>query len=413
MTLQTEFHRLREEVDNHRGEDWRPRHRDVPWLEFGQRPVAASYVANLSDALVADLRKVVRETFIRDSKVEFLALRLRPDRRASYVYFQYSSKGSLERKTAIGPIDAFSVDQARVQALRIEAQRYTASGPAKRAHGLSKSASANVAWQSYLRAHPHIRNCHHLTRLLAPYLTTWGTKRLSQARRQQLLLLIQQAALEDPSRAHELHKRMRAFFSWCVRAGALDANPIRDAVMPERTASTTRALSLPELGKVYGAISELNPPWRHLLQFVMTTGANVDEARKLRIQDIDFDVGSWTRGSTKCRDNNGQEPLSSLSLQILQGKEPAQIYCFGRPKRPRQKGGVHLRPTLLSRLHDSSGVTGWTWRDLVKAVRHHMRSGTPNGPSFEERRAVLEGWAESLRWAESFLPPNPEQDVVL
>lgn len=368
----------------------RRRRRRRRWLNEGEPLVQASYVADLTDSMLSSIGDVHREIDIEDAMVEALSVRLRPGVRASYRFRDRYARGN--RCRTLGLVGDQTVNDARIAALRaILSQRE--DGQIFSAEPKSPYTSVADCWLEYARRrHPDRDRPFHNT--VKGFLAELGDRRVSSLKRHELKALIKRSEVQDARRAYELHKRLRAFFSWCVEAGVLQGNPLSNTKMPVLFQDRERRLNLLELGALYRASRTLDDPWRGLTGFILLTGATADEARNLRRGDVDLDNGIWHRRSG--------EPISlnCLCVGLLRNCKPTGTYFFQTSRGSASDRAAHLHPLVRNRLRAQSGVLGWTWPSLTRSIRLAPRSYSPSDLYSPITWADdAEGWAEALEWA--------------
>lgn len=395
------------------GDEMRRRTSRRPALQEGDPVVHATYDVRLSDALLAASEGVSRDTELHDTLVDGLYVRLRPTGSKTYWYLDPFAQASARSKLRLGSHADYTVDQARLKALAISEARFTADGPEKQQPQLAKGTCIADAWANYRDAvlPPTVRE--RIERLLGPYLQEFSKARPSAVRRASLLLMIEKVALVDPNRGYEFHKHLRAFLSWCVRSGLIDANPISGATMPTRREWQGQTLNVEQLAQVYRTSLLLGSPSRELVGFLLLTGATVDEARFLRREQVDFHAECWR----PCRPGaEGEQPwraLGSACLEMLLRLPDNQTYLFQSPHKPFPPSPIHLSRSTLDKLRCGSGASQWAWRDLVQSVRLAMAPGRGSKegqpPELESERIALNGWATWLTTAQA----SAEEEVVI
>ena len=94
-------------------------------------------------------------------------------------------------------------------------------------------------------------------------------------------------------------KHLRKFFSWCMKQGHLDSNPVEGLGKPKKPKSLPRRLSLSEAQRILYA--SFNHPWRYtferyrnhaLIATLLYTG--VRAAELLALQQLDLDLQAQT-----------------------------------------------------------------------------------------------------------------------
>lgn len=361
-----------------------PGRKQRPWLEAGTPLVLATYQALLTDHLVAELGSVDRETIIHDAITPGLYVRIRPSGVRRFYVQTIGSSRKRSSKKLLGTTDDYTVDQARLAAITLLVRELTTPPPLP-THRLPKTITLNEAWTRYRTIKFSDVEGDRLGRLLAPVLTLHGSERIARLKRDRLLAVIERAAFADRNKAYELHKRLRALLSWCAVSGALDANPLANAQMPLRREGSRRRLRLSELGHIYAAASQLPPPWCDLVRFIMLTGIAVDRARRLQWAQLEQDNSAQRFGA---------EALGVVSTRPRDGS-----YVFRTDRGAPHDAPPFLRRDTLADLIRLSGVSGWSWRDLVSSVRVEMRSTSSSCGRAPTRFNRMEAWARALRAA--------------
>lgn len=393
------------------GDDLPRRSLRRPVLLQGEILTHATYEACLSDELLAAISTVDRDTELHDTFVDGLYVRIRPTGSITFWYLDPFERGSSRRKFRLGSVNDFTVDQARLKALAVSEARFTVEGSVRTHHQIAKSTCVSEAWGIYRDEALPPKAYGRIERLLRPYLTEYSDARPTAARRASLLRMIEKVALEDPNQGYEFHKHLRAFLSWCVRSGLIDANPISFATMPARRQRRNKILKVSELAQVYQASVLLSSPSRELVGVLLLTGAGIEVARCMRRDQIDFQGRSWTPPHGGSEGNAPVRPLGNVCLEILLKRPVNQTYFFQSPHRPFPPSPIHLSRSALDKLRTGSGADLRSWRDLTQSVRlaiGHVRDSKQHWlKALESERAALDAWAVRLTTSQS----GAEEDV--
>lgn len=376
-----------------------PRRR--PYLESTLDLSASSYRAALSDDLVRSIIAGSKETSIHDTLVEPLFVRVRPNGTKVF-YISRFNRRTDARQMSLGSVEDYTVDQARRKTLTI-LEREALEGPPRRKATLSRRVTFQAAFEQYLQMRRPLapRIHHHVAHILDGH----GSQRVCSVRRAPLVHAIEQVALKNPSQGKELHKTLRAFFSWCVTSGALDGNPLSRVQLPEVPERRKAYLSQEDLIAIYAGTAELRSPWRALVRFVVLSGMSVNSARWVRRDDIDFRLHNLHFAGSR-----DMQIISAHAIAALEEVRSIKTFLFQSPYWSWPERPVHTRPVILDQLYASSGVRGWSWPDFVRGTKRSMqKAGIENAAKAE--RAVLEAWTSSI-----ISPPprpSPEEEVVL
>lgn len=370
----------------------------------------------LTDEIVSGFQLCARESVVHDTTVSRLFLRVRPTGSKAF-YFACTPAGpGRQRKVFIGSAQDLSVDQARWLALdRWEEER--AKGVPRKRTRLAQDISVGEAFEAYRSREVSARSVNHsrhIQRVLGPFVDAYRDHHIAQLRRGVLTSWVAQAGAVAPSRSRAAHKALRAFLSWCVDTGAFEYNALAGAPAASKVSNWHRVLSSRELRNIYVASAELDAPWRVLVGFLMLTGATVETARRLHRSQVDVPRGLWSW--EKCAPWDlplHWMPLSAQCCRLLSQIPNPEEYFFQSPRK-RRPDATHLHRGILRELQRLSGISDWSWRDLVRSVRATLGPSAQRMPGANEREArdEVERWARVLAGA----PSNgaiEDADVVL
>ena len=231
-------------------------------------------------------------------------------------------------------------------------------------------------------------------------------------------LAARRAAIETQSgqtTAGAAWAKLRAFFSWAVQAGLIDANPtigIKNEPQPSRD----RVLGDAELADIWHACRD--DDYGRIVRLLILTGQRREEIGGLRWQEI----GGSTITLPPERTKNNREhkiPLSNAAGDIVQSVIPraSSAHLFGRND---GYGGWTAAKTMLDRriaVARGEPLKAWTLHDLrrtaatrmaelgtqphvIEAVLNHVSghkagvAGVYNRSTYEREKAIaLDLWA--------------------
>ena len=194
-----------------------------------------------------------------------------------------------------------------------------------------------------------------------------------------------------PGAAGEVRKWGSLLYSWAVRSGLANANPFEKTKNPGKLKPRQRFLDMAEARAVWRAASQLEHPWRELIQLLLVSTCRlreiaharwawIDEA-ELRIvvppeeykterpflvalppeaKDILARIPRWNEGDYVFSTANGARPVWSVPPQ---NREPA---AHPRREDPRPKDGALRHPRLPPHGAHSS-VAAWRHRSGGRA----------------------------------------------
>ena len=175
----------------------------------------------------------------------------------------------------------------------------------------------------------------------------------------------QQTSRVKPSTVATYHSRLRAFFAWAVREGALMVSPVAVIQPPVSRADQIQPFTPDQLEAVLAASRRTHQPRRDeaIITLLLDTGIRASELCGLRHRDLDLNERRITvvgKGDKRRTVYFGQQATKALWTH-LQGKEVEA----DAPLFPSERGGEkgeHLSRfglrDLIERLRALSGVQG-------------------------------------------------------
>ena len=230
-----------------------------------------------------------------------------------------------------------------------------------------------------------VKTAHDCFKLLEPHL---GNLRLAAARVADIDTLLRRVA-ETP-RAHTVYKSVKSFlsgaFKYALRRGILDANPVRDAELPQgRKPKETHAYTLDEVGAMLHNLSE---PARTIVLVAAFTGLRSSELKGLRWEDYTGDELRVSRGvwngkvnETKTQSSRASVPMLPIVAQALaehraRAAGDGYIFCgaTGEPIRLEHLVARSIRAEL-----ERAGLTWHGWHAFRRGLATNLYSlGAPD-----------------------------------
>jgi integrase len=160
-----------------------------------------------------------------------------------------------------------------------------------------------------------------------------------------------------------------AMFTWAIKSGLTETNPVIGTDKPKAPPSRTRVLSDQELAAIWKATSEATD-FNRIVRLLITTGQRRSEVGGMCFSsELDFDRATWT--IPKQRAKNGREhslPLGSLALDVIRSVPQVigRDLLFGVRTDRGFTGWAEGKRALDVRLGDQ--VRKWTLHDLRRTV---------------------------------------------
>lgn len=153
---------------------------------------------------------------------------------------------------------------------------------------------------------------------------------------------------------------LSAMFTWSIREGLCEANPVTGTNRPIAKARD-RVLSAAELRAVWHACGD--DDFGRIVRLLILTGQRRDEVSKMRWAEVVDDV--WTIPGERTKNHREHfVPLAPMALAIL--PERQDEFVFGR------RNGFSGWSRAKARLDAACGVTGWRLHDLRRSVATGM-----------------------------------------
>jgi len=200
---------------------------------------------------------------------------------------------------------------------------------------------------------------------------------------------------------------LSAFFSWLIREGLIDVNPVAGTGKANEGPSRDRVLSAAELAEVWRAA---NGTFGDIIRLLLLTGQRRNEIGFLRWSEIDFGRGVIVFPPERTKNKLKHElPLASQALAILQERQRQGEHVFREFNWYRGKLALDARLKGVApwRLHDlrRSCATGMAelgvQPHIIEAVLNHVSghkggvAGIYNRAKYEpEMRTALQRWAD-------------------
>jgi integrase len=365
------------------------------------------------------------ETIEFDDDVPGFGLRVRVGGSATWI-FQYR-QGSKQRRISLGSAAAISAQNARERASLLHAHVRLGEDPAgqkieNRARAVETLGPILQPFLVHKKAALKPRTYEEVERhLLMHAKRLHGLQLTAIDRRTIALLLAELAANNGPSLANSVRASLSAFFSWAMREGLADSNPIIGTNRAVTKGARDRVLTDDELRSIWDALG--NNDYSDIVRLLALTGQRRDEIGSLRWQEINLDKAVVSLPAERTKNGRPHDvPLSPPALSILKDRPrlAGREYVFGSGANGYlgwsnnkvaldacivSKGAIpawrlhDLRRTVSTRMHDELGIPP----HIVEAVLNHISghragvAGTYNRALYSKEKAVaLARWGEHL-----------------
>jgi integrase len=313
------------------------------------------------------------ETIFYDEDFPGFGLRLRGGGSRTWV-FTYKI-GSQHRRITLGSLAALTPARARQTAADLHAQVRLGQDPqGTKTEGRVRAAETlGAVVQSYLTyqsGHLRRRSYTEVERHLLRYCKPLHGLQLSKIDRRTVAARVADVASNSgAATGNRVRASASALFSWAMRQGLCDSNPIAGTHRaPEK--ARERVLSSAELETIWGAL-RAGDDYSAIVRLLILTGCRRDEIGSLQHSEVGSDRIVLPPQRTK----NGREhiiPITPAVRAILNGRERNGAFVFGRhPAKPFTGWGVSKAG--LDRRIKAAGHQLEPWR--LHDLRRSMRSG--------------------------------------
>jgi integrase len=361
------------------------------------------------------------EAIFFDDELAGFGVRIRAGGSRTWVY-QYKV-GSQHRRITLGSLAALTPARARESAAELHAAVRLGRDPAgEKFEGRVRAAETMAAilpaylarQRGHLRPRSYVECERHLLKNCKPLLGLL----LSKIDRRAVAARISDVANTSGAvSANRTRAALSAFFSWTMREGLLDNNPVIGTNRQKET-SRSRVLSDDELKIILSACG--SDDFGTIIRLLMATGQRASEVSQLRWSEVLDDRIVLPPSRVK---NNRLHtiPLARQVRAIFDGRERNGEFVFGR-RQGRPFGGWSLSKATLDQRISAMGrkLEPWVTHDLrrtmatrlaesgtaphiIEAILNHVSghkagvAGVYNRASYEpQKRIALQQWSNHL-----------------
>src|SRR5262249_13774795 len=214
-----------------------------------------------------------------------------------------------------------------------------------------------------------------------------------------------------PFARNRVRSSLSAFFTWAIKEGLTELNPVTGTGVADQGTSRDRVLSQAELKALLAALG--TDQFSEIVRVLLLTGQRRDEIGGLRWGEIDLDRGLIVLSPERSKNKRLHEvPISSQVRAILDRQPKRNEWVWGCRWRSWSHQKIELDKRLNGtefRLHDlrRSCATGMAelgiLPHIIEAVLNHY-SGHKSGIAgiynraryADEMRTALQRWADHI-----------------
>jgi integrase len=280
---------------------------------------------------------------------------------------------------------------------------------------VAKHAQAFLDWQAKRLRPAGWQQQHHVIRDFA--LPAWGSKSVHDIRKRDVIELVEGIAEDRPYMANRAFGVIRRFYRWLRERDVVTFSPADGVKKPSVERARDRALSPPEIKRLWHALDTVGGPACAAIKLLLLTGQRRGEVAGMTGSEVDGDTWLLPAARTK----NGKPhavPLSRQALAVIE-QQPRIHGCdfvFTSGSKPvanfagvKQEIDAIMKPEAAWRVHDlrrtcASGMQRLGTRSEVieRALNH--RSGLYRSvagiyqvdPLTQEVRDALAAWGREV-----------------
>lgn len=232
----------------------------------------------------------------------------------------------------------------------------------------------------------------------------------------QLVAMARQRGSQTAVRARSV---LSNFFSWCMRMGITESNPVIGTLQPKGAAARERVLTDAELVCIWNACGD--DDYGKIVRLLILLGCRRQEIGGIAVSELDRERGTWTLPATRSKNARSHTlPLMPMALDIIESMPhmASRDQLFGS----RSDAGFSAWAEGKAALDERTKITEpWVLHDIRRTVATKMAdigvaphiieqilghvsghksgvAGVYNRSSYErEVRAALVVWSDRLR----------------
>jgi integrase len=288
--------------------------------------------------------------------------------------------GLQQRRESLGDVRKVTLEDARKVARKRFAQVELGVDPAaKKAEARIAAAQANLTLGAvadrYLQAKQHALRSSTYEGAVRYFAVHWGPLRdrpLDGIKRADIAVRLQELVkAHGRSAAARARSHLGACFSWAMREGLCEVNPILGTNDPEQgVPSRERVLTDRELALIWQACAD-DTSFSHIVRLLALTGCRRDEIGGLRWSEVDFDTGVMTLPPERTKNRRTLLlPLPAPAIDILCAvpRRDGHAHVFGSHE------GFTSWSVATKQLHARTAAAGaplepWRLHDLRRTMR--------------------------------------------
>ena len=320
------------------------------------------------------------ELIVFDERLKGFGVRLRAGGKRTWIV-QYRV-GKKQRRRTIGPVNMIMAARAYAAAERDLAEVRLGEDPqAKKKEDRSRADMSLISFAArflqYKKGRLKARSYEQLKSHLAKHWAPLWDLSIHKITRSDIDAGLRKITTErGPFAANRARASLSIFFSWAVKEGIVDTNPVIATNRPTDERARDRVLSDAELIAIWESCRD--DDYGRIIRLLILTGQRRDEVGSITRSEINLAQGKWNIPPDRTSNGRAHEvPLSNLAIDILEGAMALKggQSIFGNGARGRSNdtrgfsGWSKAKLALDQRIEEVTGITPyWEARDAPQSV---------------------------------------------
>ena len=261
------------------------------------------------------------ELIVFDDKLPGFGLRIRAGGKRTWIV-QYRV-GAKQRRKTLGSFPTVSADRARAAAKQDLAEIQLGSDPQakkaeQRARALETLEAVAARYLRQQRERLKDRSFDQIETHLKKHWSPLNGLPVHEITRRNVAARLGEIATErGPFAANRARTTLSGLFSWAMKEGVVDANPVVGTNLQADEQPRDRVLTDSELVAIWNACRD--DDYGRIVRLLMLTGQRRDEVGGMAKSEIDLGARKWNIARERTKNSRAHElPLSDLALEIVE-----------------------------------------------------------------------------------------------
>ena len=315
------------------------------------------------------------DAYVWDDGCPGLSIRLQGNARRWVVWYQVNGA---RRRVTLGPIAGLKLQDARIQATRILSEaRDGKDALAEREAAKARTADTlgklvDVYLERRARPRQRQRTFIEVERYLRKRWAPLHDRALDSITRRDIAARVEEIRVgHGPISANRARTYLSSAFTWAMRQGLAENNPVLGTEPPAAEAERDRVLSPDELALVWRVCGDAGE-FGTIVRLLMLTGQRRDEVASMAWSELSDDRTTWVISAARAKNKIENEVLLPRQvIALLPEQRAGRRFVFGRGKGG-FSGFSRCKARLDATIARDAKIPPWTLHDLRRSAVTHM-----------------------------------------